>query len=326
MGAISETATKFMALKGKRGRKVGWNKTTKKDNRKIFKTFKRLRPPGHYVDSRIVHQGLPRRIKQAICRRTIRRRLAKKGFHPKKKIAKTDPGPALANRRVLWAKKFEDWTPANWKANLQGVGDFKEFTWYPKLLQPKFKQLRASWTYMSKQERLKPAFVRPKRWFPRAQYKKTKKQKVFGLTSSKGGILAFFVPTPLTAIVWARFVRQRLGPFLKAEFPQRTSFQILLDGENLLHAPEAKAAMAEHGIKVLPDWPKYSPELNPQENVWAWVEPDLRRTEKDDETFDEFQGNLLATCKRYPASEKLVGSMAKRIRKVIDSQGAMIDQ
>ncbi len=67
---------------------------------------------------------------------------------------------------------------------------------------------------------------------------------------------------------------------MKKAFPQKTSFQILLGGEKLLHGPAAKAAMKEVGISVLPRWPKYSPDLNPQENIWAWAETRLRKNER----------------------------------------------
>jgi len=50
-------------------------------------------------------------------------------------------------------------------------------------------------------------------------------------------------------------------------FPNKRQFQLLLDGEPLLHAPPAKRAMQEFGITTLPDWPASSPELNPAEHV-----------------------------------------------------------
>ena len=130
----------------------------------------------------------------------------------------------------------------------------------------------------------------------------------------------------MTAAIWARFVHQRLAPFLKQEFPGRTSFRILLDGEELFHAPEAKAAYGEHGITCLPNWPADSPDMNPQENVWPWAEKEVRRMETDGESFETFVNNALTALHRFPGADKLVGSMAKRIRKVISGGGAIIDQ
>ena len=47
--------------------------------------------------------------------------------------------------------------------------------------------------------------------------------------------------------------------------------------------------MREASITVLPDWPKYSPDLNPQENVWPIAENILRAKEKDTDSFETFQ-------------------------------------
>ena len=144
----------------------------------------------------------------------------------------------------------------------------KEFTWYPKKLQPRFMRLRARSTIMNAKERKQGAFQRPKRWFPRKDYKTTKKQWVFGMTTSNGKSLQFLVAKPRTAEQWAVDIKKRVVPFLKKCFPDRTSFQVLLDGEPLLQAPPAKAALTAGGVKVLPNWPKYSAQLNPQEHVW----------------------------------------------------------
>ena len=281
---------------------------------------------GAYVDSKIIHSHLPPTIKKKVKRRTIIRRVASKGFKPERKIAKNDPGPALMKKRLNFAKKYFHWDASDWKANLQAVGDFKDFTWYPRELKPRFNKLRSPWTYMTKSEKKKQAFVRAKRWFKRGEYKKTQKQKVFGLTTSNGKILCFKVPPkPFSAVIWAKFVKEKVGPFLKQAFPRKASYQVLLDGEPLLHAPEAKAAMTSCKITVLPHWPKYSPDLNPQENLWAWAEPKLREKEKAKDTFASFGDKVVATALSYPvaSASKLVPSMEKRCEGVAASKGAM---
>ena len=42
-------------------------------------------------------------------------------------------------------------------------------------------------------EKKQGPFMRPKRRFPKKDWKKTKKQKVFGMTASNGKVLAFLV-------------------------------------------------------------------------------------------------------------------------------------
>ena len=309
-----------------RGRKEGWKKTTKEEDRTVMQTFKKLRPDGHGVDSRVIHKALPKKLKKKVSRRLVIRRLAAKGYRPERKISKSDPGIQLAKRRVKFCKLRQDWTPDDWETEVQGAGDFREFAYYPKELKGKHKKLRAPWTYMTKAEKQKPAFVRPKRWFPKKQWKKVKKQKVFGLTTSNGKSLCFLVPPGYTTEKWAGDVRKRVGPFLKRSFPSLSSFQILLDGEPLLHGPAAKAAFKAWNIKCLPGWPKYSPDLNPQENVWSWSEDELRRQEADRDSFSDFQRKVLSCVNAYPeaSKKKLVRSMTKRCQLCIDKQGAMI--
>lgn len=265
---------------------------------------------------------MPLKIKKKVGRRSVIRRLADKGYHPERKINKSDPGPSLAKKRIKFSKIYRAR-----KSSLVGVGDFKDFTFYPKELKPKFTKLRAPWTYMTKKEKKSPAFVRPKRWFPRKEYKKTQKQKVFGLTTSNGKSLCFKVPSPYTTELWAKDVKAKVGPFLKKAYPALKVYQILLDGEKLLHAPAAKAALKFMNVTILPGWPKYSPDLNPQENVWAWAEPELRRREKATDTFQHFGNKVVSAVNAYPVASKLklIPAVSKRCKQVLEQEGAMLD-
>ena len=64
--------------------------------------------------------------------------------------------------------------------------------------------------------------------------------------------------------------------------------------------------------------------MNPQENVWAWAEERLRVKEKKTDTFDTFQYRVLDACNAYPHGEALLGGMAKRIKKLLERDGANI--
>ena len=326
--AISEAAATFKEEKRKRGRKQGWRKTTKSEDKQILTTFKKLRPPGYGVDSRDIHKALPKKLRKKVGRDTIISRLAEKGYTAQKKINKSDNGVKWRQRRLKFAKKYKEWTPDDWKSQVQAVGDIKPFTFYPKVLRPRFKQLRAPWTYMTKAEKKLPAFLRPKRWFPQKDWKKTKKQKVFGMTTTTGDKLSFLWPDGATAAFFASKVRSHVGPFLKKCFPTKSSFVVLLDGEGLLHAPPAKAAFADFGIKAFPGWPASSPDLNPQENVWPQAERRLRVLDKDDNsTFADFQKVALKAVRDYPtaSAKRLVPSMTQRLEEVIQREGGIID-
>ena len=141
-----------------------------------------------------------------------------------------------------------------------------------------------------------------------------------------GQKLSFPVPQPYSTELWAVEVRNRLGPFLRSVFPGRRSFEILLDGESLIHGPAAKAAMVEEGITVLPGWPSYSPDLNPQENVWSWAEDRLRELELDSDTFGDFQMKVMRAAGEYPIESgvKLIPAMAKRLKELIEAKGAAL--
>ena len=150
---------------------------------------------------------------------------------------------------------------------------------------------------------------------------------MFGLTTSTGKQLCFEVPhgkNQFDAAKWAGFLRSKVA--LKKAFPGKASFQLLLDGESILHAPEAKRAMKEHGIATLPDWPAYSPELNPQEHVWSRAEPELRESEADDESFEQWKKKVIKAVGKYPSAEKLVASMARRCKDCLARKGAMLDE
>jgi len=133
------------------------------------------------------------------------------------------------------------------------------------------------------------------------------------------------VPKPRSAEQWAGDIKKKLAPFLKKCFPERASYHILLDGEKLLHAPPAKAALKNGNMTVEPNWPKYSPDLNPQEHVWSWAEAELRRLETGRDTFPAWQKKVLAAVAKYPAKGKLVGSMARKCREVLKRSGGALD-
>ena len=77
--AIAQAVAAYPLDKKVRGRKKGWSKTSRDEDKTILKTFHQKRPPGCGVTSRVIHDAMPRPLRKKICKRTVIRRLAKKG-------------------------------------------------------------------------------------------------------------------------------------------------------------------------------------------------------------------------------------------------------
>ena len=68
----------------------------------------------------------------------------------------------------------------------------------------------------------------------------------------------------------------------------------------------ARRGAARRGLQVLPNRPTYSPDLNPQENVWGWVEDHLRKEEERSDSFDTCCRRMLVAARRYPGGSALI--------------------
>ena len=77
------------------------------------------------------------------------------------------------------------------------------------------------------------------------------------------------------------------------------------------------------GIEVLPNWPAYSPDLNPEENIWPWVLRQLRNRTHYTTSFAAFKAKVLSLVRAFPGKEKLTVPMTARLQLCIEWQGAM---
>ena len=205
----------FYREKFQRGRKQGWRKTSAAEDKVLMKTFHKVRPAGAGVVARDVADALPARLQGQLCLKTIRSRLAEKGYKPEKKLEKSELNQLVRGNKMGFVWEHEYKTAAIGQRYLQGVADLKIYSFYPKSLKLRFFRYNATWTYMTKKEKQNPAFAKPKKMFSRKEYRKVIKGKVFGMTLSNGQQLLCHVSTPFTAEDFAKLVRQRVGPFLK---------------------------------------------------------------------------------------------------------------
>ena len=100
-----------------------------------------------------------------------------------------------------------------------------------------------------------------------------------------------------------------------------------MDSEGLLHAAASKRAYREGGITILSAWPKYSPELNPQENVWPRSEILLRHKEgSKGTTFENFKKLAVEAVEEYKGAKNLIGGMVGCIEQCIATKGTFINK
>lgn len=323
---VRMSVKRFCLKRKSRGRPKGFRKTLPTEDETILKTFFKVRQPlGKLVESRDVWSALPATLRNKVCLRTVRNRLREKGYTMDDKLTGDDKGTAWRKKRMKFCASHKRWTGPMWSSRVQGVGDFRFFTFFPKQFKKRHKVQSCPKTIMSKKEKTKSAFLKPKyHIFKRSEYKKCSKAKVFGLTTSNGRSLV--VPCPLhpTSADFIKMLKDRVQPFLAEVFPHRSSYTLLLDGESIMHTAEAKAALKECGVRLVSPWPAHSPDLNPQENVWAWTEKMLRKAEQKTDTLQVFKRRIVQVSMSYKGKDKLVPSLAGRMERCLALNGGKI--
>jgi hypothetical protein len=98
----------------------------------------------------------------------------------------------------------------------------------------------------------------------------------------------------------------------------------LLDNAPAHRSKSTKKFYADHGIQVLQNWPSNSPDLNPIENVWGIIKPQVYRQQYT--SLAELKAAVLRAWAELPQStlRNLMLSMPKRLSKVLRQRGGYI--
>jgi transposase len=222
--------------------------------------------------------------------------------------------PLRAQKRLAWAIRYQNYTPRDWQRIL----------WSDECTIERGKGGQTIWTWHMLTEQLTEHDVREIRtgksvskmfW---AGFKYDQRSQLIPLTSdgsSAGG--------GITATVIQQLYMEQLP-------------ELLADGEIFMqdNAPVHRAyiirnLLQELGLNTM-EWPPYSPDLNPIENLWAIVKtiifndyPELRNAPDNDSTLSQ----LIQAAKEAWNSieprvfQNLSNTMPNRVRAVIEANG-----
>ena len=85
-----------------------------------------------------------------------------------------------------------------------------------------------------------------------------------------------------------------------------------------------KAYQHDVGLAVMGDFPSRSPDINIIENIWAWIDSQLRKQTYD--SLQSFQERLISTWDSIPLSfqQNCINSMRARLQAIIRAEGDRI--
>ena len=113
---IKSAVRRFCLKKKKRGRRVGWRKTSQKEDQAILACFHKVRQPlGSLVEATDVWKALSANLRRKICTRTVSNRLKAQGYKMEEKLSGDDKGEAWRKTRVRFNKTHHKTGVLSWR-------------------------------------------------------------------------------------------------------------------------------------------------------------------------------------------------------------------
>jgi transposase len=148
------------------------------------------------------------------------------------------------------------------------------------------------------------------------------KLQVWGAISMNGKVTLKIFKENMDAKLYTKILEEKFSE-VKDLFRSVSAWSWQQDNDPKHTSGLAKTWFKDKRIRLI-DWPSYSPDLNPIENVWGHIKKQIAR--KRPRTLAELEQNLLelwnSLSKEYLMS--LVASMPKRVRLIIANNGDRI--
>jgi hypothetical protein len=253
----------------------------------------------------------PRQIRRKLelepCRMTIERRLQEAELFGRVARHKRDYSAEEIRKRLSFAEGYGRWTVEQWEKVL--FSDEKCF--FGKGFCGRI------WVRRPKGEALNPDYCVHKSAHP-------VKVNVWAAFCAAGQGYCHIFNEKLDKHLYKRILADNLLPSARLHFslapPQVEQWHFLQDNDPKHTSGVVSEWLHNNGVSVI-DFPPYSPDLNPIENLWAHM---AREVEKHScETMEALQDVVAAVWDKIDADymRELVHSMPKRCQAVIDAQG-----
>jgi len=220
--------------------------------------------------------------------RTLRRRLKEEGIRKWRAVGRPLLTQKDAKERYKWAKAHQHWTKEDWA----------RIVWSDECLVKQDSDPRQLWVFrrQNKREKYDPKNIRPKLKYGGA------KQMIWAcFCGNKLGPIAFIDGT-INSHVYISILQAKLLPFIEALNEDGYRDIVFQQDNAKVHTSKLTSAwlvdlMTQNEFSTMV-WPAYSPDMNPIEELWAYLKTELHR--------------------RYPDTRSLKGSNDEIKRKLQD--------
>lgn len=262
-------------------------------------------------EAKVVKFTSPHQIKKSLeldaSRMTIDRRLQQVGLYGRVARHKRNYSEAEIQKRLAFANKHKDWTNEQWSKVL--FSDEKCF--YGKGF------CGRTWVRREIGEALNPDYCVDKVAHPI-------KLNVWGCFCSQGVGYSYIFNDNLDASLMKDILKQNILPSAELYFSSDPPEQwyLLHDNDKKFKSNLVTTHLHNNGITTI-NFPPYSPDLNPIENLWSILSREVEKKECD--TINKLQDVISDEWnnidKEKDLLNNLVCSMPKRCRDVIEAEG-----
>ena len=143
---------------------------------------------------------------------------------------------------------------------------------------------------------------------------------IWGCFSAKGTGVRYIYSGRMNQYIYVDVLEECLKPSVELLQNQVQDWKYQQDGATSHTAKTVKAYFAENDIDVMP-WPARSPDLNPIENIWSYI--DKKMSNYQITSLEHLRECLHEEWLKVPVSmcENLINSMKRRVRACHDAKG-----